>query len=443
MAVKKEKLKKTLGYYLPNRFILALPDIRLPLKTDQKEEFTIFIHEYTHLLQNIFTLSGWTSFAYESLKYEALLDIAKNNKKYEVPIFSTLSDGNEKSKIETSINYVNYLYDSDNIPEGAIIKTTQNTINLQSTIDTNFPIIKGNKENKGIKIFTEFSVNDKVQNITINNFVLIESMAYIVEKHYNLAKIKSPAYPYNIISLLFDDTELKDKLTHQIIILYLSLQSFLSDIQFRNIYETVIKNELYKISDITEFANSIIHELSYLFNDGIKSQINTLKKIIGEMSSLLSLYPLASKGVNWLTNISNTFFNNVITDPIKYIKPILERKGTDGIFDLLDCNYFLTSDSTNKLSTVKKTANSDTEGIMFISNVFHFIDYMLFYNEGDVDYNERICPMFNSCSLKKFKSFECKTKPFKTGVNKINNKLCNYGSVSHMFYVHEIPVELN
>ena len=422
---------KALGYYIPQRFTLFLPEIKLPLASDDKKGFTIFIHEYTHLLQNIFSLSGWTSFAYESLKYEAILDHIKEEKAYNLPLYNKIKD----KKINTSSNYKGYLFSMDKIDRKSKIEALDNTNKLKSTIISDFPVVENNK---GIKIFSQFLVDGKIVNININYLVLIESMAYIVERHYGLSDIPSPDYPYNVISILFSKTPLHAKLDKQIIILYMSLQSSFPDILFRNIYECVIDEKLYEIKNNDDFAIAIKKKLNYHFTNNCFSQIEMLKKVINQFCSIISIFPPAKHSANWISEITSIFFNKICGDTLFYIRPIIERKGSSEIFGIFNNNYFLISDSNKKLSTIKNRSTDDY-GITFLSNLFHFIDYFLYYQS---DEKMNLCPMFSSCALEKFKDEKCIYSPYEKGSLLIEDALCNYGVVAHMFFTHEIPVIL-
>jgi hypothetical protein len=273
MATSKDRLRKTLNYYLPNSFVLTLSDMTLPIAQHQKSEFTLFIHEYTHLLQNLFTISGWASFAYESVKYEALLDIIEKQRQYDVPVYDSLTDGAQKRKIDRCNDYSDYLCDLENIPEDAVICATDKTHNLEATVVQDFPMAK---DNRGIRIYSEFLVNGVKRRVRISYSVLVESMAYLVEQHYSLADKQSPDYPYDVLGVLFRESPLKTRMDFQIVMIYLSLQSLFPDIQFRNIYEVVINRRLYDLPNVEVFAKAIIDALSYHFRDGIASQITGL-----------------------------------------------------------------------------------------------------------------------------------------------------------------------
>jgi len=439
MSFNRRQLSETLGYYLPNRFILTLRNVILPLKPNQKEEFSTFLHEYCHLVQNLFTISGWTSFAYETLKYEALIDIVHKVRKYDVPVYETLPEGPDKSKIDQSNNYSDYLCDSENISEEARIFTTPKSLRLRSTIVHDFPMVA---DNGGIRISSEFLVDGVETNIRLSYSVQVESMAKLLEDHYALGTSQSSTYPYDILGLLFRDTPFGKRIDFQIVMIYLSLQSFFPDIQFRNIYEVVTNKKLYELRTCDTFAEAIVDSLSYHYREGIESEISLLERLIGRMCSLLSLYPLASGGVNWLSKASAGFFKSIRTDPLRFVRPLLQRRGTSDVFSVLDNNYFLTKDQSGRLSTVKPGNEEDQSGIMFVSNVFHFIDFMLFHDEDTQEYQERKCPMFDSCNLQAFKTERCKREPYHTGENKVDDTLCEYGAVAHMFFVRELPVTI-
>jgi len=430
---------KTLGYYIPNRFILNLPEVHLPITSSSPEDFTVFIHEYTHLLQNVFTVSGWTSFAFEMLKYDALMNICFRDNKYIVPVFYNHNLAEDRSKIEHSIQYAEYLFDNDEKLVNAKIKPCSDTDNLQKEITTNFPL---GFENKGINIFTYFYVNGRRTKISINYYTLIESMAYIIENHYSLASIKSPDYPYGIIQMLFSCTKVKS-LEQQIVMIYLSLQSQFPHILFYKIFSLVISRKLYTYLDVDIFSLLIIKCLPDEFESTLPNHIKMLKTVFNELSNHLTRYPLANESVKWLNECSNNFFENITTSPLKYLKPILNKKlGSDEIFEVVDFNYFLVKDHRNSLSIFKKKP-TETSGITFLSNLFHFIDYFLFYDHCNLEAKDwKCCPLYFSCKLKEFKDSKCLTEPYLKGQKKIRDQLCDYGSVSHMFFVHEVPIHI-
>lgn len=436
--LKYSQFAKTLGYYIPNRFILNLPEVHLPITSSSPEEFTVFIHEYTHLLQNVFTVSGWTSLAFEMLKYEALMKISFRDKKYDIPVYYNHELASEESKIEHCIQYAEYLFQSDSIAEDAIVNSCHETHDLQIEIINDFPL---GYENKGINVYSYFLVDGKRTKIDINYFTLIESMAYIIEKHYSLATIPSPDYPYNIISTLFSTTEI-ESISQQIVMIYLSLQSQFPHILFRKIYNTVLSYELYLCTSIQEFTDQIINVLSDDFKNTLPKHIKMLANVFSQLSDQLNQYPLAEECVKWFNHCSNSFFQNITTNPLKYIKPILNRLGSIEIFNVVDNNYFLVKDFRNKLSVFKKDIQVDTSGITFLSNVFHFLDYFLFYDDCNLDEDDwKCCPLYYSCSLC-FKNDNCLSHPYKQGEKKINGELCDYGSVAHMFFVHEVPIRI-
>lgn len=425
------KYQKVLGYYLPNRFTINLGDYKLPITNNDKEAFTIFLHEYVHLLQNIFTITGWYSFAFETLKLESIINNILNNKKIEYPLSKSnnIPENILKSLLK-SHNYKEYLFQSDNIPEKAkinfkgpeIFSTKPQTFN--GITDLNLKLF----------VFSKFDVDGTEQEIKINNLVICESMAYIIEKHYGLVDIDSPDYPYKVLIKLFENTPLKDHYEQQIVILYLAMLSIFPDTKLKDIYNVVVANDLDKITIIDDFINALLKIYGTIIQHDIKRHCSAIKEHISEYVQVLSNYPLSLEYRTWLLTITTHLEAKLNEDPFYFIRPIINRLGSNEILAVTDLNYFLLEDSSNKLSCPNKVNKDDIAAIVFNRNLFHLLD--LFIYEGA----ELECPMYNSCSLMEKSEGKCKHRPFENGIRQVGEDICDYGIVSYFLGVSEYPI---
>src|SRR5271157_1616227 len=108
------KLEKALGYYLPNRFTLNAGD---DLVTITPEKFTVFIHEYGHLIQNLFTISGWYSFAIETTKLKIIINTAQEIKKYDIPLKKSLKNDELRNKLYKTYIFRYYLMNTQGLTD--------------------------------------------------------------------------------------------------------------------------------------------------------------------------------------------------------------------------------------------------------------------------------------------------------------------------------------
>jgi len=59
-----------IGIYLSQRFTFELPLAEFPFEFSNNIESQTFLHEYTHLVQNLFSVVGWFTLGFEALKLQ-------------------------------------------------------------------------------------------------------------------------------------------------------------------------------------------------------------------------------------------------------------------------------------------------------------------------------------------------------------------------------------
>jgi len=424
------KLLQELGYYVPNRFTIHTDEFSLPITTDNKREFTVFIHEYTHLLQNIFTFSGWLTFAFETLKLTALNNLAILEKKYEVPVYENLTNEKVKHELLLSRNYCNYLFDKQGMSESDNVSASEGINELQVKRDISTKLA----DDFGMyKISSKFNINGSSKELDINYFILVESMAYIIEEHYGLEKVGSPDFPYKVMNIFFKNTPIHSMSDKKIIVLYLSLQGSSPGLLFKHIYETVVKNQLYEIDDLDIFTESIMKRIDIDDNQKMTELKNFIDDHINTYCQRLYKYPFAIGCADWVKATFVNFKENIEKDILFFIRPLLNKSGPKNIFDLYDHNYFFVFDKSRVLKCIKKPIGNEDDymrGMLFQMNLFHLIEYLLFFEEKE-------CLLFNSCDSPD-KNSECREFPYKQGYK--DKECCDYGLAAQLFSFDKIPV---
>jgi len=422
------KLEKALGYYLPNRFTLNAGD---DLVTITPEKFTVFIHEYGHLIQNLFTISGWYSFAIETTKLKIIINTAQEIKKYDIPLKKSLKNDELRNKLYKTYIFRYYLMNTQGLTDKDKIINCSRGFTLK-TKDGDF--FNFTKDNYRRVVYSDFSVNGKIREIEINYFILIESMSYIIEKHYNLADIPSPDYPYNIVTLLFDDTVLENQTDKQIIILYLSLLTVAPEISFYELFLSVINNNFHTITSIHDFTKKLFNSLPFNFDEKLKNGFDLIDNYLLEYYNILNKYELSDNYIAWLKDSFKNIRNNIQNDVLYFIKPIIYKNASNLIIDQLDFDYFLMIDDDNSYSTIKNKSDSHIHGMIFHTCLFHAIDFVIDYK----DYPRR-CPILKNCKDKE-KNLHCYCRPYKHSIKKPGETLCEYGVAAHALFFHEVDV---
>lgn len=423
------ELKLILGFYLPNRFTINMGTHQLPIEKDENEKFNLFLHEYIHLIQNIFSVSGWYAFSYESSRYEAVAKLFLSRSEIAYPIKSYDSSWFIDNSYETlikSIKYQKYLFEKDEISDHSKIEFVGPEFFQFTT-----PGVASSTSYARPKITSAFNIDGVLSQIKIGNFVILESMAYLIERYYNIHKDHSPDYPYKVLSKIFDASPLKGSLPIQIVITYLSLMHPFPDAKFKELFECVVNEKLYEKDLLEDVTRSLLEVHFPDTIDSIEKHFNGLAEHINEFAQVLSRNDMADKYVSWLRNVTTNVFANISKNPVHYINPILNRGGADEILGMLDLNYFLFDNSDGNLSFPKREIEGDASAVLFNRNFFHLLDFML-------TAENRKCPMFQNCSLPE-KDSDCEFTPFKHANRNVGEDICDYGQVAQLFGVHQFP----
>jgi hypothetical protein len=189
---------QVLGFYLPNFFRLHI-GISNPIDNLNKlsdRDFSVFLHEYIHFLQNITTFYGLNNIhvSVEYMKYANNKIRSDNNSKFSIPI---IPDDANSYNLKLNRYLLDFTY-GDNGDEGTRIKEITNYSILNDTIPINNAPIKTIEY-----VYVEFKDNTNNDNcFAFGAGCIMESMAYLMEtltcKDYAL----SPNLPYETATLL-------------------------------------------------------------------------------------------------------------------------------------------------------------------------------------------------------------------------------------------------
>ena len=439
MTKELRKLSKELGYYLPNRLTINMGDYELPIQEWEAEKFTLFLHEYIHLIQNLFTIAGWESYSNEMLNYTALTMLTLRTKEIPYP-FDKLPPGTIPADIKSVFNvadqYDEYVFEEDRTLGSCKDFEFLGKINIKTVVP---PGSKLTSLSEKPFATAKFTVDGHECDIKINPLILSESMSYMVENYYGIATLSSPPpYPYQIIGKIFEKTELKDRLELQIVIIHLSMMTSFPDIQFVKIFEYVVSNDLSKCATVKDFCDKLIADKSTRIQELLDFNLSKIDERMLKYTESIAKYELADKYIRWINDMYGAISAQLKIDPLWYLTPVLNRCGADGILGVLNRNFFMFENSQGEISLHKRGEKDDTdaaEALIFNRNIFHFMDYLI------KDYIDAAsCPMYMNCALPE-KDGCCINEPYKHGINGKGDKLCNYGEAAHLFGVNEYPVK--
>ncbi|XDD41652.1 hypothetical protein AB3N58_10045 [Leptospira sp. WS60.C2] len=423
-----KNLSKSLGYYIPNRFTL---NVDRDLSKLNYESFTIFIHEYGHLLQNIFTVFGWYTFAIETFKLGIIRDIGKNFREYHIPFKKHFYNAEISKKIQSQIGFQKYIFNSQNLSGEETIANLPGVAKLYEETSTFFGFTE---ENERQRIYSEFLVDGIKREIEINCLTLYESMSYIIEKHYSLYSIPSPDFPYNIISLLFENTNLRTDYGKQLIIIYLSLLTPAPEIIFKDLFEKATRGSYHSRVDNELFADNLVKNLSGNFNQTLLDNITLISKYINDYCDKIKFYEHSTNYIKWLQDAYSAFSNQIIKDHLFFLRPILNKDKSNNLINQLDFDYFLLINDKNIISSVQNKSDDHVRGMIFHTSLFHSINYLFDYKTYS-----RKCPIIKNCQEKE-KNLNCLCHPYKHSIKVPGETLCEYGTAAHLLLFHDIKI---
>ncbi|MFP4024289.1 MAG: hypothetical protein ACLFVR_07150 [Thiohalospira sp.] len=183
----------SLGYYVPSFFkIFINTDKKLvnPFKLPT-QEFTIFIHEYIHFLQDILTPFGLKNIEhYQQVINEYNLYV--NNSTNSIINLPIILEG--ENIVMTNRDLFS-LYIGQNKIKYKIDRIT----NIEITPNG---LIK-NKENvEEVIVYYYNKETNSIKNFQFGSFCILESMADLIESSY--IKSKAPVFPYKIVEKIID-----------------------------------------------------------------------------------------------------------------------------------------------------------------------------------------------------------------------------------------------
>lgn len=196
--LKKENL---LGSYSPAFYYIYL-------KTDKdlddfsnltKEEITVFIHEYTHFLQDILTIYGLRNILQVTDSIKSLIQQLKDESTSPIQLPITLKN----EVIRTNNDLISYYYGDDEC-KFSFNKIDNYKVYTEQLLN---PISNKNIEVPHIilEVYNSFDPKKIIKEFHFGVISIVESMAYLIESA--VLNISNPPFvPYRIVELIAKET---------------------------------------------------------------------------------------------------------------------------------------------------------------------------------------------------------------------------------------------
>ncbi|WP_241282608.1 hypothetical protein [Chryseobacterium timonianum] len=302
--MEKEKLEQ-LGYYLPGFLRLTInsnidfSDLN-KVMTDDKKEFSTFLHEYIHFLQNITTVHGlYLSIQHIDIILYAVAKVRREDEEFIIPV-----------DLSTEVNFLAqaalrrlYLGDGNNINAVLYQAYRSENVKIQPEAGESFD------QNRFIADCINYNgyTNEKY---VIGSTAIKEFVAYSIQNKFFL--VDSPDTPYKIVDLIISKEvpELADKLDLKIMMCEASLMTFHPaetlfaaieklkkaekiPVNPREIYDFVIAVRDLNVSKMFDDVYSgVIEKYNHLFQSEIyKGDLHWLKTLLERAKLLRNTEP--------------------------------------------------------------------------------------------------------------------------------------------------------
>lgn len=190
------RLRTTLGYYTPAFFHIHV-GTNLSFTSFSDKDFSVFLHEYIHFIQDVTTLYGINNmYVYSEYIRYAINEAYKSpDKKIDIPI--TPKDSNEDNV------YLNLMINRLTCGDGCDISIIKQIKQIDIIVE-DIDVPKSSLKNIESTVLTIVDNDDKEQLVSFGAIAIMESMAYLMERLLCPSYIKSPDFPYCIAEKIIE-----------------------------------------------------------------------------------------------------------------------------------------------------------------------------------------------------------------------------------------------
>lgn len=407
-----QKLYQLLAWYHSNKFVLGLPTGSLDLEGFLlARNVDLFIHEYLHYFQNLYTLTGLSSLAIQCRILGEMMTYLYRTNRIRIPLLESDPNCEEVGRIYENLDFsyaLSFPLSDDSMNTKENLKLA--VINQQYVKLTHYDV----------KIVWQFPMlifsKEGLPKVPLQGFVLAESFSYIAErvlhqKGYLRNLKRAPQYPYHIFDLVceLEYPDCPDLLRLAIILLSLdtpqpganslnllrvAYNQELGNKTSLNLWEEhlypQIKNEIDRfeeaiLPDLQNFADYISKEERGILKESTRELAERIKKI-NEEKRKDRLSPLR-------LFLGKDFGNELASFVLKYRPPFMAVG--------------------QKLLSLREMDLSYYRGLMLLKTSFDLIDLFVFGGDSSNTHHLK-CPNFAYCknALKSLSPDTCLLRPW-------------------------------
>ena len=190
-------LSTTLGYYTPAFFHINISKNH-SFEKFSNEDFSVFLHEYIHFIQDVTTIYGLNNMYVQSeyIRYATHKVYKSNNRKFNIPI---IPNANNEGNIYLN-KAICKLTNGDDLEIKKIQKITHIEIINESTGVSNTPV--DSLESVCVNLIDGYG---KEQVLIFGAISIMENMAYLLEQMICPEYTHSPDFPYSFAEKIVEN----------------------------------------------------------------------------------------------------------------------------------------------------------------------------------------------------------------------------------------------
>lgn len=408
------KLNQTLGYYTPAFFKLYVNTKKpVDLHKLNVQEFTTFIHEYTHFLQDVSTLKGLQNIfnIYEWLRFF----VTETAKVKCVAIPFNLS--HPVLNLNQQISHISWGSNTEINKISVFTNAKVDPVTVSASILSQYPVLKSFSTVNVDAVLPDGSVKP----LQIGTLAVMESMAHLTEGLMGLPVTKSPDYPYNAVRLLADHLAPSLNLSDEVLfaVCDVALQSTTPGVSLYHILHRYGNGK----HPVPNDGYDVYRHCINVFDPWHDTNIMECPNIGYEHMRELVKPPMGEQFQSWVDNVSSLMLNARRTNPAFLLDEVRDKTRYVDIVNSVGTPLMVNDTEDYSKLPAKLTG---TFPVKMDVEFFRALDYIVnLYFTGQTP-----CPLQKWCTISGLKTdSNCQHDPLRHSDLNIYHDLCPVGGL--------------